>query len=62
VRDYASSQIGALAAIAAGEGATLSHVKPHRALYVLCSREPTLRGAQCDSSSSGASTRSTVAT
>jgi 5-oxoprolinase (ATP-hydrolysing) subunit A len=40
VRDYAAYQIGALAAIAAGEGARLAHVKAHGALYALCSREP----------------------
>lgn len=37
VRDYAAYQIGALAALAASEGGALAHVKPHGALYVLCS-------------------------
>jgi 5-oxoprolinase (ATP-hydrolysing) subunit A len=37
VRDYAAYQIGALAGIAAAEGARVAHVKPHGALYVLCS-------------------------
>jgi UPF0271 protein len=37
VRDYAAYQLGALAAIAASEGARVAHVKPHGALYVLCS-------------------------
>lgn len=39
VRDYAAYQLGALNAIATSEGATLSHVKPHGALYALCSSQ-----------------------
>jgi 5-oxoprolinase (ATP-hydrolysing) subunit A len=37
VCDYATYQIGALAAIARSEGGRLAHVKPHGALYALCS-------------------------
>ena len=37
VRDYAAYQIGALQAIVTSEGGTLAHVKPHGALYALCS-------------------------
>jgi 5-oxoprolinase (ATP-hydrolysing) subunit A len=40
VRDYAAYQIGALAAIVASEGGRLAHVKPHGALYALCSSGP----------------------
>lgn len=39
VRDYATYQIGALQAIVTSEGGTLAHVKPHGALYALCSAE-----------------------
>jgi UPF0271 protein len=45
VRDYATYQIGALQAIAAAEGASVAHVKPHGALYAMCSREPEYAGA-----------------
>jgi UPF0271 protein len=45
VRDLATYQIGALAAIAAAEGTALGHVKPHGALYAMCSREPGYAGA-----------------
>jgi UPF0271 protein len=38
VRDYATYQIGALQAIVSAEGGALAHVKPHGALYALCSR------------------------
>jgi UPF0271 protein len=37
VRDYATYQIGALDAIVRSEGGQLAHVKPHGALYTLCS-------------------------
>lgn len=37
VRDYAAYQIGALDAIVRSEGGQLVHVKPHGALYALCS-------------------------
>ena len=37
VRDYATFQIGALRAIVGAEGGSLAHVKPHGALYALCS-------------------------
>jgi UPF0271 protein len=37
VRDYTTYQIGALDAIVRSEGGRLAHVKPHGALYGLCS-------------------------
>jgi UPF0271 protein len=37
VRDYTTYQVGALEAIARSEGGRLAHVKPHGALYGLCS-------------------------
>lgn len=37
VRDYAAYQIGALQAIVASESGRLEYVKPHGALYALCS-------------------------
>jgi UPF0271 protein len=40
-----SSQIGALAAIAAEEGAALNHVKPHGALYNMAARDPVVAEA-----------------
>lgn len=45
VRDYATYQIGALAAFVAAEGGQLSHVKPHGALYAMCAEDPDLAGA-----------------
>lgn len=45
LRDYATYQIGALAAFVAAEGGTLSHVKPHGAMYAMCSRDPELAAA-----------------
>ncbi len=39
LRDLATYQIGALIAIAAAEHTMLSHVKPHGALYAMCSRD-----------------------
>lgn len=41
-------QIGALAAIAKAEGATLAHVKPHGQLYNQAVREPELAAAICE--------------
>jgi UPF0271 protein len=38
-------QVGALSAVAAAEGARLSHVKPHGALYNMAAREPQLADA-----------------
>ena len=38
-------QVGALAAIAAAEGASLSHVKPHGALYNMAARDSTMAEA-----------------
>ena len=45
LRDYTTYQIGALAAFVKAEGASLGHVKPHGALYVMCSADPELAGA-----------------
>lgn len=45
VRDYCTYQIGALWGFVTGAGATLSHVKPHGALYAMCSSDPELAGA-----------------
>jgi UPF0271 protein len=45
LRDYATYQIGALAAFAASEGGALGHVKPHGALYAMCVGDPELAGA-----------------
>ncbi|WP_213955129.1 MULTISPECIES: 5-oxoprolinase subunit PxpA [unclassified Variovorax] len=41
-------QIGALAAIARAEGATLAHVKPHGALYNQAAKDPALADALCE--------------
>lgn len=40
VRDYTAYQLGALDAIVRSEGGRLAHVKPHGALYALCSASP----------------------
>jgi UPF0271 protein len=40
VRDYTAYQLGALEAIVRSEGGRLAHVKPHGALYGLCSSSP----------------------
>lgn len=40
VADYCAYQVGALQAIAALEGAVVEHVKPHGALYAMCSHDP----------------------
>lgn len=40
VRDFATYQVGALDAIVRSEGGRLAHVKPHGALYALCSSTP----------------------
>jgi 5-oxoprolinase (ATP-hydrolysing) subunit A len=45
LRDYALYQIGALQAFVDAEGGILAHVKPHGALYVMCSADPELAGA-----------------
>jgi UPF0271 protein len=45
VRDYCVFQIGALGAFVAAEGGVLGHVKPHGALYAMCSADPELAGA-----------------
>lgn len=45
VRDYCTYQIGALWAFATAAGCELSHVKPHGALYAMCSGDPELAGA-----------------
>ena len=43
--DYCTYQIGALAAFVRAEGGRLGHVKPHGALYAMCSRDPELAEA-----------------
>jgi 5-oxoprolinase (ATP-hydrolysing) subunit A len=45
VRDYATYQIGALKAFVDAEGGRLEHVKPHGALYAMCSADPELASA-----------------
>jgi UPF0271 protein len=43
--DYCTYQIGALAAFVRAAGGRLRHVKPHGALYAMCSRDPELAEA-----------------
>ena len=43
--DYCTYQIGALAAFVEAEGGRLRHVKPHGALYAMCSADPSLAEA-----------------
>ncbi len=45
VRDYCTFQIGALWGFATAAGAELKHVKPHGALYAMCTGDPELAGA-----------------
>jgi 5-oxoprolinase (ATP-hydrolysing) subunit A len=45
LRDYATYQIGALWAFVRAEGGALAHVKPHGALYAMCSSDLELAGA-----------------
>jgi UPF0271 protein len=45
LRDYAVYQIGALKAFVEAEGGKLAHVKPHGALYAMCSADPELASA-----------------
>jgi UPF0271 protein len=45
VEDFIAYQIGALAAIAAAQGARLAHVKPHGALYNMAARDADLADA-----------------
>ncbi len=45
VRDDALYQIGALKAFVEAEGGTLGHVKPHGALYAMCSADQELAAA-----------------
>src|SRR5437763_3207457 len=45
LRDYTTYQIGALAAFVLAEGGRLGHVKPHGALYAMCSADPELAAA-----------------
>ena len=45
VEDLVTYQVGALAAIAAAQGARLQHVKPHGALYNMAARERPLADA-----------------
>jgi 5-oxoprolinase (ATP-hydrolysing) subunit A len=43
--DYCTYQVGALAAFVRAEGGRLRHVKPHGALYAMCSDDPDLAAA-----------------
>ena len=45
VRDYCTFQIGALWGFVTAAGDELRHVKPHGALYAMCSGDPALAGA-----------------
>jgi Uncharacterized proteins, homologs of lactam utilization protein B len=45
--DITVYQVGALAAVAASQGARLNHVKPHGALYNMAARDPALAEAIC---------------
>lgn len=45
LRDYSVYQIGALKAFVDAEGGSLGHVKPHGALYGMCSVDPELAAA-----------------
>lgn len=49
VRDYCTFQIGALSAFVRSAGGQLRHVKPHGALYAMCSGDATLAGAVAES-------------
>lgn len=41
LKDYVAYQVGALKAFAAAEGTKVEHVKPHGALYVMCTEDDT---------------------
>jgi 5-oxoprolinase (ATP-hydrolysing) subunit A len=45
LRDYVLYQIGAIGGFVEAEGGVLGHVKPHGALYAMCSADPGLAGA-----------------
>jgi UPF0271 protein len=45
VEDLVAYQVGALAGIAAGQGVSLTHVKPHGALYNMAARDRALAAA-----------------
>ena len=45
LRDYVLYQIGAIKAFVEAEGGILGHVKPHGALYAMCSADAELAGA-----------------
>jgi 5-oxoprolinase (ATP-hydrolysing) subunit A len=45
LRDYVLYQVGAVKAFVEAEGGVLGHVKPHGALYAMCSADPELAGA-----------------
>ena len=45
VRAYVKYQVGALAAFAASEGQSISHVKPHGAMYNMAAKDPALADA-----------------
>jgi UPF0271 protein len=51
LHDYCTYQIGALWSFVTAAGATLAHVKPHGALYAMCSSDPALAGAVAESMS-----------
>jgi UPF0271 protein len=42
IKDYVTYQIGALQAVAAAQGVTLQHVKPHGALYNMAVQKPAI--------------------
>lgn len=39
LKDYVTYQVGALAGLAAAEGVKMQHVKPHGAMYVMCTED-----------------------
>lgn len=45
LRDYVLYQVGAMKAFVEAEGGVLGHIKPHGALYAMCSADPDLAGA-----------------
>jgi UPF0271 protein len=49
LRDSCTYQIGALWAFVTAAGGELRHVKPHGALYAMCSSDPELAGAVAES-------------
>jgi 5-oxoprolinase (ATP-hydrolysing) subunit A len=51
VHDYCTFQIGALRGFVTAAGAELRHVKPHGALYAMCTGDPALAGAVAEAMS-----------